>query len=385
MLAERLLNTEWTLEYNEKNVQMPHRLKSAHEFLKTAVQEFPLWKDDVKPKLRTTLSKYVGRDAKIEMRPSIQSLEEWLKQQILLSFSADYEGTPTPIETMGDGWQSLIRLAALDVLSQFDDQIKDKVVLLFEEPETHLHPHLRRHMRGVLGMLAQKGWYVITTTHSPAIVNLQTSQQIVRIERKGSHVFERRLDTSSVPDTMKIQSKINNSGNGEIFFASGVILCEGPHDEFALRTILEALDFNLDVKSISITGVDSKNNAIGYIRLLKSLGIPWCSILDEDRTPSGVYKGNSERLNQEIEDQQGERDLCLFWRIDLEHCFGIERTPENESKPSRKATPEWQQNRISALNIDELSYRYPEIFRVISEVSAWLNPDRTDSESSEGA
>ena len=71
-----------------------------------------------------------------------------------VAFATDTGGATTPLERMGDGWQSLIRIAALDVLTQFPEQVRERVVLLFEEPETYLHPHLSRKLRGVLERLA---------------------------------------------------------------------------------------------------------------------------------------------------------------------------------------------------------------------------------------
>jgi ABC-type histidine transport system ATPase subunit len=73
----------------------------------------------------------------------------------------------------------MIRLAALEALIEYPDLVRERVVLqaphlpapalalrqgmwmLLEEPETHLHPHLRRKIRRVLGELAAKGWTVV--------------------------------------------------------------------------------------------------------------------------------------------------------------------------------------------------------------------------------
>src|ERR1700730_626901 len=251
---------------------MPDRIKSVHAFLSAAIEKFPLWKDDLRPKLSKTLSAYVGRHTQIELKPKIQEIEEWLTQQLLLSFAADEHGTVTPIESMGDGWQSLIRLAALDVLSQYPDQVKNSVVLLFEEPETHLHPHLRRRMRTVLERLAAGGWYVVTSTHSPELIDLGSKQEIVKVRRRGNDVTRAQIDTASIPDPIRLQAKINEQGNGEMFFANRVMLCEGRDDEFALKSHLEKMDVDLDGRSVSILGVGGKGNILDYAELLKKCG-----------------------------------------------------------------------------------------------------------------
>jgi len=153
MLAEGFLRASWKFKYEGTSHQMPKTMVEAHRLFRESVEAFSFWKDDLKPKLQDTLSQYVGAQARFALRPDVQQVEEWLAQQLAVSFAADVGGATTPLRNMGDGWQSLIRLAALDALSQYSDQAADHVVLLAEEPETHLHPHLRRKMRDVLG-----GW-----------------------------------------------------------------------------------------------------------------------------------------------------------------------------------------------------------------------------------
>ncbi len=154
LLARRFLEQKWEFPFKGKTWPMPDAIRNAHSFLRDAVNAFPFWKQDLKPKLEDTLSTYLGRTAQIHLRPDIQSIEGWRTQQLLVAFAAESGGSVTPLERMGDGWQSLIRLAALDVLSQYEEEVRERTLLLFEEPETYLHPHLRRKMRDVLERLA---------------------------------------------------------------------------------------------------------------------------------------------------------------------------------------------------------------------------------------
>jgi predicted ATP-dependent endonuclease of OLD family len=132
-------------------------------------------------------------------------------------------GAATPLQRMGDGWQSLIRLAALDVLSQYPGEVAKRVVLLVEEPETHLHPHLRRKMRDVLARLAKQGWFVIAATHGPEFVSFAKPQVIVKLWRKGDDVAKGVLDTSTVTAAVKYQEKLDEHGSHEMLFARGAL------------------------------------------------------------------------------------------------------------------------------------------------------------------
>jgi predicted ATP-dependent endonuclease of OLD family len=372
MLAERFLEEKWTFEYGGKPAKMPDGVARVHAFLSAAVETFPFWKDDLRPKLSDTLSSYVGRHTQIELKPTIQELQEWLRQQLLMSFAADERGTVTPIESMGDGWQSLIRLAALDVLSQYPDQVKNSVVLLFEEPETHLHPHLQRRMRTVLERLAAGGWYVVTSTHSPELIDFSSKQGIAKVRRSGDDVTRAQIDVAHVPDAIRLQAKINEHGNGEMFFANKVILCEGKDDEFALKSGLGRMDVDLDGRGVSILGVGGKGNVIEYAELLGKCGTPWCVVIDQDRLPDGSYKPNATAIVQRIKELQTKNDQLLEWEIDLENCFLIARNKGMPDRAERKADPEWQQQQIGSLSAANVGARYPLLCSVVEAGKKWI-------------
>ena len=273
---------------------------------------------------------------------------------------------------MGDGWQSLVRLAALDVLSQFPDQMKSRVVLLFEEPETHLHPHLRRRMRDVLEKLASGGWCVVTTTHAPEFVDLGANQRIVKLRRSQGDVAHSFVDSTTAPNSIQIQAKVNEQGNGELFFANKVVICEGKDDEFALRSMLEMLEVDLDGRSISILSIGGRDNAVDYARLLRSIGTSWCAVTDEDKLPDGTIKEASQKTREELESLKREGDVHLQWPIDLEHCFGIARNAAKRGKPEFKAGPDWQAGKLSRLSKAEVERQFPELYAVSAEVAKWI-------------
>ena len=273
---------------------------------------------------------------------------------------------------MGDGWQSLIRLAALDVLSQFPDQMKNSVVLLFEEPETHLHPHLRRRMRTVLERLAAGGWYVVTSTHSPELIDFEIERRFVKLRRRGNVVTRAEVDTAQLPDAIRLQAKIDEHGNGEMFFANRVLLCEGKDDEFALKSCLEKMNVDLDGRSVSILGVGGKGNVADYAELLGKCGTPWCAVLDEDILPDGSYKNNAKAAVERIEKLRSNNDLLLQWKIDLEHCFLVARNKEKLDRPEFKANPGWQHQQIGSLDARQLEAKYPLLSGIVTRGKNWI-------------
>ena len=140
---------------------------------------------------------------------------------------------------MGNGWQSVIRLAALEALSEYPQLVKDRVVLLLEEPETHLHPHLCRKIRRLLTDLAAKGWTVVYTTHAADLVSFEVRQNITRMVRSEGTVSTKSVDTGNVDRSAKLQSKLDERGSHDFLFSTRVILCEGRDYTFATRLALE--------------------------------------------------------------------------------------------------------------------------------------------------
>lgn len=368
-LAQHLLEDKWTFSDHK----MPNAIKKAHEFLAGAVENFPLWKETVQPALSMTLAAYIGKDTKLELRPTIQVIEQWMQQQLLLAFAADEFGTITPMQSMGDGWQSLVRLAALEVLSNLPSVAKERQILLYEEPETYLHPHLRRRLRNVLSDLASRGWVVVTTTHAPEFLSLSTNQNILKLHRSADKVDFALVDTARLSGALRLQSKIDERGSGEIFFANRVVLCEGRDDEFAIKAWLDKLSVETDSKSITVLGTGSRGNLPDYARLLTSLGTPWCAIVDEDRLPDGTFKPQSQQITQELRKACGQKDIYLEFETDLEHCYGIGRSAVKPSSAEHKATPDWQWNTIEKLNAADMLKVYPLMAKVVTTLQVWLN------------
>jgi ABC-type hemin transport system ATPase subunit len=365
LLAERFWETDWHYERGGKAHPMPQALIDAHDFFRGAVAEFPFWKEDLRPRLEAALSDYVGAQASFDLRPEVQAVQDWLTQQLAISFAADAGAASTPLDRMGDGWQSLIRLAALDVLSQYQGEVAESVVLLFEEPETHLHPHLRRRLRGVLARLAAQGWVVLCATHSPEIVSFADAQVIVRLWRKGEEIGKGVLNTTTAGNAVKLQEKLDERGNHEMLFANKVVLCEGKGDCWALSSGLHKVDptFDLDARSISLVETGSAQNLPDYAEMASRLGIPWCALTDENSLPSGEINPKTERVRLKLKRSAGDQDTLLVWPGSLEACLNV---------LDQKATPQWQISNIDPKPLQQLEIDHPDYVATCRDVLGWL-------------
>ncbi len=364
-LVRKFMDTKWDFPYAGKAHAMPAAIEKAHAFFRSAVAEFPFWKDDLKPRLQETLSQYLGRQASMELRPDLKTLEEWMAQQLLFGFAADSGGAITPLDRMGHGWQSLVRIACLEVLSQYPEEVsKQKVALLFEEPESYLHPHLSRKLRAVLDRLAESGWLVTLTTHSPDLISFNSRQTIAKLSRSGDEASVATLSVQGLDSAAKFQERLDERGGHELIFAQRVVLCEGKDDAFALRSYLtRRANLDLDGLSVSVIQAGDVNHLPAFASMAKQLNIPWCAVSDEDKLPDGSLKPNTMAAREKLNGLMRPQDAQVLWAGDLEACLGL---------TTGKARPAWQAQHVESLDEAELAIKHPDFVSASEKVRKWI-------------
>ncbi|RYZ69417.1 MAG: DUF2813 domain-containing protein [Proteobacteria bacterium] len=360
-LAERFLTDEWEMELNNGTKRaMPKTMHNAYAFFRDALEQFPFWTSDMKPHLEEVIGKYVGTNAKVDLRPDAQVFKDWISQQLMIALATDPESVSTPLRNMGDGWQSIIRLAALEALTKYPALTKERIVLLLEEPETHLHPHFRRKLRKILADLADKGWMVVYSTHSPELISFDENQSITRLARKAGNVSFGTVMTDEIAPDAKFQSKLDEKGAHDFLFSNGVVFCEGMGDAFAVRSALGDLDLDCDGRSISVTQAGGISGIPSLAAIAKLLGIRWCAVTDEDLLPDGTIKPATVKHRANIDQYKTATDFQVQWSVDLEQCLRVE---------VGKATPE-----ISAVLLQNPDWQsaYPEFYTAVLEIANWL-------------
>jgi hypothetical protein len=363
ILSEQFLSTEWTFEYHGQERPMPSSLEAAHKFFQACVHEFPFWKDELRPRLEEALGTYLGSSAQLGLQPDILLLEEWLQQQLAVSLAAGSGGPLIPLPNMGSGWQALVRLAALDVLQQYSTASNPRVVLLCEEPEAYLHPHLRRKLRRVLAGLARQSWHVIAATHASEFISFNEPQFILRLWRTDADTARGHLLTSQLDEGAKFQAKLDERGNHELVLSSRIIVCEGKDDVFALVLVFGLLGIDVDSIGASILDVGGCLNSPSYARLAASLGIPWCALTDEDRLPDGTIRPATQRARDALAAELSENDLAPIWPVSLEATLGL----------TSKATPDWQRDNLADKGLSEMEALYPDFIKTVREIAEWMS------------
>ncbi|MEX2345300.1 MAG: AAA family ATPase [Balneolaceae bacterium] len=81
-------------------------------------------------------------------------------------FSIEKNHLPLPIQNLGSGYEMIVSLLFLETLASFS---KEKLLILVDEPELHLHPRLQVKLADYLWKLTSgdNGHQIFITTHSP--------------------------------------------------------------------------------------------------------------------------------------------------------------------------------------------------------------------------
>lgn len=215
------------------------------------------------------------------------------------------DGTNTPVFLQGHGIQRALVFALVEVLAVQEVRNEEtgntrqrSTVLLFEEPELYIHPHLMRRLKRALQTLAEsRGWQVVISTHSPFLVNVaEDPRSLIILRRPDRHSppIVRQLDEDPFEgdDIVKMEREALRAALDfhptvcEAFFAERTVLVEGDTEVAVLvhqPRLYELCGIPKDkVEGCSIVSCGGKWTIPGMARLLKLFGVPVRVIHDRD-------------------------------------------------------------------------------------------------------
>lgn len=247
------------------------------------------------------------------------SLNEILdfSSQVKLSFSKDSinidplfmkaatfivkEEFETNLAYQGSGVQRALAYAILETNAEIESGVSGdnnrSVIVLYEEPELYIHPHLMRRLKNTLATRSKDPkWQVICSTHSPFLVNIADnpkSLKLIQRDSDGNRIIHQVEDNIFEVNGEYNEKNILRAALDfhptvcESLFAKRVVIVEGD-TEVAVFSLLEKLCVKLDItlshiKDITVVSAGGKWTIPAIARVLNGLGIKYKVMHDMDR------------------------------------------------------------------------------------------------------
>ncbi|WP_201257807.1 AAA family ATPase [Photobacterium kishitanii] len=116
----------------------------------------------------------------------------------------DIIGFSKAFESLSSG-QAIV----LFVVSEIVANIRLDSLLLFDEPETHLHPNaISQLMNGIAELISEFESYCIIATHSPIIIQDMFSRDVLVISREENIPLVRNIGTESFGENLSVITEI---------------------------------------------------------------------------------------------------------------------------------------------------------------------------------
>ena len=198
-------------------------------------------------------------------------------------------------EELGTGEEQVLAFAFAQAYAK---AFHGGVVLVVEEPESHLHPLAQQWLANNIRKMAEDELQVITTTHSPYFVNLlglpglalvtkvdgATKIKQLTADELAKYCIEHQArQDRTTPDT--ILPFYAGSSTYEIMsglFSKKIVLVEGQTEQFALPEYLLRAGLDVNKEGVNVIPVIGKGNLAKWWRFFSAYQIPTYVIFDND-------------------------------------------------------------------------------------------------------
>lgn len=204
-----------------------------------------------------------------------------------LDIKVDQNGTLIPVSSIGLGSRSIATITAIETLSNiaYENDEPHYTLILIEEPEEHLHPHLQSVIGEELRKLRTQ---VILTTHSLNIIGTADLKEMIHIGHDGARSKISRYRESDEQDD-KVTEQIRRR-LPMMLFSRVVIFVEGRTEENALPRFFERrFGYRPEYKDISFIRVEGNKSYYPFLKMAREFDLDWLIFSDgEEDTKKAV-------------------------------------------------------------------------------------------------
>lgn len=243
------------------------------------------------------------QDILIKVRERLQKLfkrniyTDWNQGNLRISFSKSVEYNT--YYSSGREASGLLHLVGI-LSALYDDEVG---VLLIDEPEVSLHPHLQafllKEISRVAGIPSDDNYQkiIVMATHSTEMIRLSKADDLL------SFIFcnDLKEDPMQIPSdagelkNQKIKGLIARLGQEHklTLFSKTPLLVEGPSDVIICNSLSDKLYLNLEAAGSQILPINGKESMPETVKLLRLMGKKPTILVDADAFADGLDLINS--------------------------------------------------------------------------------------------
>jgi putative ATP-dependent endonuclease of OLD family len=246
------------------------------------------------------------------------------------------------VGNLGHGAQRSIQMALIRHLADLklaNQQNLTTTLLLIDEPELYLHPQGIEILRQSLKILANQGYQVIFTTHSPFMITSKDVSNTVLVRKNdllGTHSRKSLklavpIIEEDSPHQITLLYSLSNSSN--ILFSEKIILAEGKTENKLFPTLIEHVTgrtlLNHKTALVEMSGSGNTKKAM---KVLEVMDLPTKAVVDLDfALKLGIVEGY---LHANDVDVQACKDHLLTINVANNISIGADGWPQKNQNLS---------------------------------------------------
>ena len=257
-------------------------------------------------KIFERLQRHTDAFAGLTVKPQFS----WDKAVTFEIFGKDQHGVDKSLEQRGSGMRRLLMVAFFQYWAERSREGGGDFVFAVEEPENCLHPGLQRELVASFRQLADEGYQVIVTSHSPVFAGASPIEDLALVVRTAG--VARAKQTPDL-ELSEVAAELGVEPADQITGYDACVFVEGPCDVLCWKAIATKLkeagyvDADFDDKNIGfvLTGGDCLRHWID-LRAMHRLSRRFGVVVDSDRKgPGHTPPGRKLNWKNECEAQGG--------------------------------------------------------------------------------
>ncbi|MGI2101534.1 ATP-dependent nuclease [Shewanella oncorhynchi] len=314
--------------------------------------------------ISTTLNSILDFDSKVRLSIGDIDIEPHFMKAATFLIEEEME---TSLQYQGSGVQRALAFAMLECNASVEASVTGATrttIVLYEEPELYIHPHLMRRLKNTLQSRSELvEWQVICSTHSPFLIDLANKPQSIKLLKRGvgnsrkvsqlpSNIFEESPDYD---ERVRLRAVLDfHPSVCESLFAKRVVIVEGD-TEVAIFSLGAELVKKYEIEhsqhlDTTVISAGGKWTIPAIVKVLNELDIEYKVIHDTDRKGLSdedlivAHHLHPYKANEKINSVAKEGTVFLV-NDTFEHVLWDKLLEEKDIKSSGKPYNSWKRVR----------------------------------------